>query len=393
MRSKWIILAVSWFLFGSLVFAWYAMGTLAPILIKLYGVDQTQYSLAFTVPWLIAGILAFPAGIIADKLGIRATATAGVLVAAVGTFLKAQSIDFSSLILAQILLGIGLGFTLVNLPKIISAWFPPQQVGLATGIYMTALMIWLSLGLTLAPYFNSWSEINLYGGILICLAAIFFTVLVRDSPPGVTIPKANVLEGAKKSLTNMAILATSLGTFTAMAGMVPFQALFTTAAAMEKGIDIATAGAIVAMITWSGWIGSLIFPILSSKTGGVRLYILLLSVAFSVLVYLGWLIGEITVLWIAITIAGFLAGGVIPHWMALPAYLPAVDSKMKPEWVGGSAGVINTFLCIGAFVSTPFIIAPIAVIYGFTTAFAVSALLFAIQGIFAFLIPEPPKVK
>ncbi|MEM3139808.1 MAG: MFS transporter, partial [Archaeoglobaceae archaeon] len=218
MRSKWIILAVSWFLFGSLVFAWYAMGTLAPILIKLYGVDQTQYSLAFTVPWLIAGILAFPAGIIADKFGIRATATAGVLVAAVGTFLKAQSIDFSSLILAQILLGIGLGFTLVNLPKIISAWFPPQQVGLATGIYMTALMIWLSLGLTLAPYFNSWSEINLYGGILICLATVFFIVLVRDAPPGVTIPKANVLEGAKKSLTNMAILATSLGTFTAMAG-------------------------------------------------------------------------------------------------------------------------------------------------------------------------------
>lgn len=393
MRSKWFILAVSWFLFGSLVFAWYAMGTLAPVLIELYGIDQTQYSLAFTLPWLIAGILAFPAGIIADKLGIRVTATAGVLVAAVGTFLKAQSIDFISLILAQILLGIGLGFTLVNLPKLISAWFPPQQVGLATGIYMTALMIWLSLGLTLAPYFPGWSEINLYGGILICLALILFTAIVRDAPPGVRIPKTNVLEGAKKSLTNKAILATSLGTFTAMAGMVPFQALFTTASVLEKGMDIATAGAIVAMITWSGWIGSLVFPMLSAKTGGVRLYIALLSVAFSILVYLAWVIGEIAVLWIAITIAGFLAGGVIPHWMALPAYLPAVDSKMKPEWVGGSAGVINTFLCIGAFVSTPFIIAPIATMYGFTTAFAVSAFLFAIQGIFAFLIPEPPKAK
>ncbi|MEM4291571.1 MAG: hypothetical protein QXR50_02515 [Archaeoglobaceae archaeon] len=57
----------------------------------------------------------------------------------------------------------------------------------------------------------------------------------------------------------------------------------------------------------------------------------------------------------------------------------------------GSAGLINTFLCLGAFLSTPFIIAPIAVSQGFTVAFGVSALFFAIQGLFAFLIPEPPK--
>lgn len=391
--SKWTILAVSWFLFGSLVFAWYAMGTLAPVLVELYGIDQTQYSLAFTIPWLIAAILAFPAGIIADKIGIRVTATSGAIITAIGTFLKAGNPEFGLLILAQILVGIGVGVTLVNLPKIINAWFPPQQIGLATGIYMTALMIWLSLGLTLAPYFSGWAEINIYGGLLICAALILFAAIVRDAPPGVIIPKPNILEGARKSLSNKAIWGTSLGVFVAMAGMVPFQALFTTGAALEKGIDIATAGAIVAMITWSGWIGSLLFPVLSSKTGGARLYIILLSIAFSVLVYLGWVLGDILVLWVTITIAGFLAGGVIPHWMALPAYLPAVDSRMKPEWVGGSAGVINTFLCLGAFISTPFIIAPIALSYGFTMAFAVSALLFAIQGLFAFLIPEPPRSK
>ncbi|MCS7130058.1 MAG: MFS transporter [Archaeoglobaceae archaeon] len=391
--GKWTILGVSWLLFGSLVFAWYAMGTIAPILFELYKIDQTLYSFAFTLPWLIAGILAFPAGIIADKIGIRITATVGALITMLGTFLKVYTLDFTSLVLAQILVGIGLGIVLVNLPKIINAWFPPQQVGLATGIYMTALMIWLSLGLTLAPYFKSWSDINVYGGALILIALILFALIVRDAPPGVVIPKTNVIEGAKKSLSNKAIWGTALGTFIAMAGMVPFQALFTTAASIEKGIDIALAGAIVAMITWAGWIGSLVFPALSAKTGGVRLYIILLSLSFSILVYLGWVIGDILVLWVTITLAGFLAGGVIPHWMALPAYLPAVDSRMKPEWVGGSAGVINTFLCLGAFVSTPFIIAPIAISYGFTTAFAVSALLFAIQGIFAFLIPEPPRAK
>ncbi|MEM2059155.1 MAG: MFS transporter [Archaeoglobaceae archaeon] len=389
-KRRWIVLAVSWLLFGSLVFAWYAMGTLAPVLMELYKVDQTAYSLAFTLPWLVAGILAFPAGILADKIGIRVTATMGAIITALGTFLKGFSIDYASLILAQTLVGIGLGATLVNLPKIISAWFPPKQIGLATGIYMTALMIWLSLGLTFAPYFRDWSEINFVGGLLIVISLIIFAFFVRDSPENVEIPKANVIEGAKKSLTNKAIWATAIGTFVAMAGMVPFQALFTTGA-LEKGIDIATSGAIVAMITWSGWIGSLIFPMISAKTGKIKLYISLLSLSFSVLVFTGWIIGDVLTLWITITLAGFLAGGVIPHWMAVPAYLPAVDTKMKAEWVGGSAGLINTFLCLGAFLSTPFIIAPIAVSQGFTVAFGVSALFFATQGLFAFLIPEPPK--
>ncbi|MEM0202471.1 MAG: MFS transporter [Archaeoglobaceae archaeon] len=389
-RRRWIVLAVSWLLFGSLVFAWYAMGTLAPVLMELYRVDQTTYSLAFTLPWLVAGILAFPAGMLADKIGIRITATMGAVITALGTFLKGFSTDYTSLIIAQILVGIGLGATLVNLPKIISAWFPPKQIGFATGIYMTALMIWLSLGLTFAPYFQSWSEINFVGGLLIVVALVIFALIVRDAPEGVTIPKANVIEGAKRALSNKAIWATALGTFVALAGMVPFQALFTTGA-LERGIDIATAGAIVAMITWSGWIGSLLFPMISARTGKVRLYISLLSLSFSVLVFAGWIIGDVPILWFTITLAGFLAGGVIPHWMAVPAYLPAVDTKMRPEWVGGSAGLINTFLCLGAFLSTPFIIAPIAVSYGFTVAFGVSALFFAIQGLFAFLIPEPPK--
>ncbi len=390
---KWLILAVAWTLFGALFFSWYAMGTLAVLLMELYQIDQTQYSICFTLPWLIAGILAFPSGIVADKIGVRMTATAGALITAIGTLLKAFSVDYSALVVAQILVGIGLGTALVNLPKLINAWFPPQQVGLATGLYMTAMMIWLSLGMTLAPFFQSWSSLNLIGGILTILAVVLFVAIVRDAPAGVVIPKANVIEGAKNSLKNKAIWGAALGTFVAMSGMVPFQALFPTAAFFEKGIDVATAGAIVAMITWAGCIGSFVFPAVSAKTGGVKLYIILLSLSFSVLVYIGWMLGSVPALWVTITLAGFLAGGVIPHWMALPAYLPAVDQKMKPEWIGGAAGLLNTFLCLGAFISTPFVIAPIATASGFTTAFGISALLFAIQGLFALLILEPPRRK
>lgn len=387
---RWVVLGLAWLLFGTLFLFWYDMGTLAPVLMETYGIDQTTYSLAFTLPWLIAGLLSFPAGMFADRVGVRTAATIGGVIAALGTFVRAYP-GVETLLLSQAILGVGLGIVFVNLPKLINAWFPPHQVGLATGIYLTSMMIFLSTGMVIAPYFPSWEYANTLGGGVIFIATLIFAAFVKNAPPGVEIPKAPVIEGAKVALSNRAIWGAALGTFLAMSGMVPWQALFATAAYVELGIPIAVGGAIVSLITNPGWVGSFVFPALSAKTGKVRLYIIVLSILFSALMLAAWFSGDVNAMWVLVGLAGFVAAGVIPHWMAVPAYLPFVDSRMKPEYIGGATGVLNTFLCLGGFLSTPFIIAPIAASSGFTTAFTVAAIFFAAQGIFAVLIPEPPK--
>lgn len=48
-RYRWVVLGLAWLLFGSLYLFWYDMGTLAPKLMEIYGIDQTTYSLAFTL--------------------------------------------------------------------------------------------------------------------------------------------------------------------------------------------------------------------------------------------------------------------------------------------------------------------------------------------------------
>lgn len=387
---RWVVLGLAWLLFGTLFLFWYDMGTLAPVLMETYGIDQTTYSLAFTLPWLIAGLLSFPAGMFADRVGVRTAATIGGVIAALGTFVRAYP-GVETLLLSQAILGVGLGIVFVNLPKLINAWFPPHQVGLATGIYLTSMMTFLSTGMVIAPYFPSWEYANTLGGGVIFIATLIFAAFVKNAPPGVEIPKAPVIEGAKTALSNRAIWGAALGTFLAMSGMVPWQALFATAAYVELGIPIAVGGAIVSLITNPGWVGSFVFPALSAKTGKVRLYIIVLSILFSALMLAAWFSGDVNAMWVLVGLAGFVAAGVIPHWMAVPAYLPFVDSRMKPEYIGGATGVLNTFLCLGGFLSTPFIIAPIAASSGFTTAFTVAAIFFAAQGIFAVLIPEPPK--
>ncbi|MEM2022446.1 MAG: MFS transporter [Archaeoglobaceae archaeon] len=390
LKYRWVILALAWLLFGTLFLFWYNMPTIAPRIMEMYSIDQTMYSLVFTLPWLLAGLLAFPAGIFADRVGVRTAATVGGFIAALGTFVRTLP-GVEMLLLSQALLGFGVGMVLVNLPKAINAWFPPQQVGLATGIYLTSMMIFISVGMVIAPYFPSWESMNLTGAIVILIATLLFAAFVKNAPPGTVIPKPPVIEGAKVALSSKAIWGAALGTFVAMMGMVPWQALFATAAFIEKGIPLAIGGAIVSLITNPGWVGSFVFPMMSSKTGKVRVYIAGLSIAFSALMLAAWFNSNLNMLWVLVGLAGFVAGGVIPHWMAVPAYLPFVENKMKPEYIGGASGVLNTFLCIGAFISTPFIIAPIASASGFTIAFIVASIFFAIQGLFAILIPEPPK--
>lgn len=389
-RYRWVVLGLAWLLFGSLYLFWYDMGTLAPKLMEIYGIDQTTYSLAFTLPWLIAGLLSFPAGIFADKVGVRIAATVGGTIAAIGTFVRALP-GLEMLMLSQAILGFGIGMIFVNLPKLISAWFPPRQVGLATGIYLTSMMIFLSAGLIIAPYFPSWEFANTVGGASILASTLLFAALVRDSPPGVEIQRAPLLAGLSTALSSKAIWGTALGTFFAMSGMIPWQALFATAAYIELGIPVAVGGTIISLITNPGWLGSFVFTAMSAKTGNVRLYIILLSALFSALMLAAWFSRDVGKMWILIGLAGFIAAGVIPHWMAVPAYLPFVDSKMKSEYIGGATGVLNTFLCLGGFLSTPFIVSPIAATSGFTAAFTLAAIFFALQGVFSLLIPEPPR--
>lgn len=82
---------------------------------------HAQTSLLFSAPILMLAAVAIPAGLIADRIGIRKAASIGAIIIAVGTILRGTASDASSLLAFSFVYGVGLGWSFPSLPKLVSS--------------------------------------------------------------------------------------------------------------------------------------------------------------------------------------------------------------------------------------------------------------------------------
>lgn len=387
---RWLVLGVTWLAFFAFSMAWYVMPTLQAPIRQLYGISGEQFQLALTIPWLVAAVLAIPGGILADRLGIREAVSIGLGIASVGFLLRSITGGFLTLLGPMLLVGVGLGLTLPNLPKLVSVWFPPAEAGLATGIYDTGLFAGLSTGLIVATSLPGWREGNLLlGGVALALALVFFAV-VRDAPPGVELPSMPLLQGASRALRSQNTWIASLALFAALAGMVSLQGELPYGLLEVYGISPAAGGQITSMITYGSIVGSLTIPTVADRLDRRKATLLVVAVGFGVVEYPVWLSGDPTLLLVGTALAGFLAGGALPIIMEVPTWLPRIDDDpIEQEDVGGASGLMTSFMGLGGFVGLPFVVGPIIGSRGYTVGFAVAMVVFAIQGILGLFLALP----
>lgn len=390
-RKRWAVLGIAWFVFFAIAMAWYIMPTLAGDIIELYGITPTQYRLALTIPFGVGGVLAIPGGIIADRLGIRRATSLGMGISGVGFLVRSQTGGFEFLLGAMILVGVGMGLTMPNLPKLVSVWFPPDETGLATGIYNTGLMGGISTGMILAPFLPGWTIGNyILGGLVIVSTAVFF-LIVEDAPPGHELPPTALIEGLQRAVRSKNTWVAAFAVFAGLAGMVSIQGELPIALEEVYGISAATGGQIASLITYGGIVGSLTIPTIATKLDRRKTILVAVAIGFGVVEFPVWLSGNTTILFLGTALAGYLAGGALPIIMEVPTWLPRVDSDpVEQQHVGGAAGLMTAMMQIGGFVGLPFIIGPVISGYGYTIGFLVAMVIFSFQGILGifFTLPE-----
>ena len=123
-------------------------------------------------------------GVIADRIGRRATLLWGGVIFLAGSLLAPASPNAFTLIIARALLGVAIGFTSVTAPVYVSELAPPQSRGMLIGLYQFAL----TLGIALADLTGYWlageHAWRLMFGLGAIPAALFVLLLVTlpESP-------------------------------------------------------------------------------------------------------------------------------------------------------------------------------------------------------------------
>ncbi|AUX10157.1 major facilitator superfamily MFS_1 [Halalkaliarchaeum desulfuricum] len=389
-KKRWTVLGLAWGAFFAVAMAWYIMPTLQPDILELYGITGSQFQLAFTLPFGVAAVLCIPGGMLADRLGIRRAATLGMAISGVGFLLRSRTGSFEILLGSMLLVGVGLGLVMPNLPKLVSVWFPSDETGLATGIYNTGLMGGLSTGMVIAPFLPAWQSGNvLLGGIVLAFAVVFF-VIVRDTPPGKELPSTPLVEGLQRAVKSKNAWVAGFAVFAGLAGMVAIQGELPVALFEIHGIDTATGGQIASMITYGGILGSLTIPAIATKLDRRKGTLVSVAVGFGVIMFPVWLTGNTTILFVGTTVAGYLAGGALPIIMEVPTWLPRVESDpVEPQHVGGASGLMTAMMNLGGFIGLPFIIGPIIGWQGYTIGLLAAMIIFSFQGILGILFTLP----
>jgi predicted MFS family arabinose efflux permease len=103
-----------------------------------FGLGPADLGLLTSMYFLVMAAVQWPLGVLLDCYGPRRVQSACLLVTAAGAYVFAVADSFSDLVLGRALIGIGVATALMAGLKAVVLWFPPERVGFANGLLVTA---------------------------------------------------------------------------------------------------------------------------------------------------------------------------------------------------------------------------------------------------------------
>jgi CP family cyanate transporter-like MFS transporter len=309
---------------------------------------HTETSLLFTAPTIMIVALAIPAGMIADRIGIRKAAGIGAIIMVVGTVLRATATSSTSILAFTFIYGVGFPWALPNLPELVSAWVPQGKAGTTMGIFTTGILTGVALALAITmpavfPLTNTFQGVFLIWSIPTIVAAILWWRLVRNPPNSNTFDEPvktgefrfHVLGNKNLWLLSIVFLLATLF-FYAWSGWAP-------ALMMSKGATPQLAGIITSITTWVGIPTVFFMPQLASRLGLRKPFLWLPSI---ILAFAAW--GAINVnlamSWPIMALVGVAANTMLPIILALPVEM------IPKEEVGIASGLVLSIGYIGGII-------------------------------------------
>lgn len=357
---RWVVFAVAAVAFFLVNYNWNIIATLLDLIPDL-ALSETQFGLLFTAPTLAGILVSIPGGMLADRFGIRRILGIAVVLTTIGCLLRVTATGFASMFAYNFLMGIGLGILFALQPKLVGLWFPPRQVGLATGLYMMAMGVGMALGLATGPMYPTWQSAFLFPGIVMAVVTVLWIVLGRDRPAGVPAIETELVgfkEGMGRALRSRNMWFVNTAQFLvgviilAYIGSLPY--LLTESKGMTEG----SASIISALAVVGFTVGTIFWPVLSEVVG-IRNPIFMVTMVFTgITAMLVWFLAPGAGMWALAFFPGFFIAAALTFMMMAPIELPEIG----PRYAGNATGLLSTTYNLGAFVGLPYMMLPIAAV-------------------------------
>jgi MFS transporter, CP family, cyanate transporter len=357
-------------------------------------ISHFQTSLLFSAPILMIVLVAIPAGIIADRIGLKRAIGIGAIIACIGAVLRGTASTYSGLLIFSLIFGFGMGFTFANLPKLARSCSSSEQTSFVMGIINgfgllggigTALAITIPL---IYPLTNSYHGVFYVWSVPLLIATILWWIMVHEPPcPSAedeseqteSVGLKDVLRDKTLWLLAFILLLHNIFFYT-WSGWLPTYLL-------QKGVGLGLSGLLTSVMLWVGIPTVILVPMLFSRTNiSKRLLIWVPSLIFAFLAI--WIIyASEFAIWFIMAIAGIINILRFNTLLSLPVEI------MPKRHAGVAGGVVVAIGYIGAVIGPSMAGQILDVTGSFQIVFVILAVLSVITMVLTFLIPLSNRKK
>ena len=353
-------------------------------------ISHFQTSLLFSAPILMIVIVAIPAGIIADNIGLKRAIGVGAVIACIGAVLRGTASTYSGLLVFSLIFGLGMGFTFANLPKLARSCSSTQQTSSVMG-FITGFGLLAGIGTALAitvpliyPLTNSYQGVFYVWSVPLLVATILWWAVVHEPPclsakieseqTGSVVGLKDVLNDKTLWLLAFILLLHNIFFYTWSAWLPTYL--------LQKGVSLSISGLLTSVMLWVGVPTVILVPMLFSRINiSKRLLIWVPSLIFAFLAV--WILyaSELAI-WFIMAIAGIINILRFNTLLSLPVEI------MPKEHAGVAGGVVVAVGYIGAVIGPSMTGQILDVTGSFQIVFVILAVLSLITMGLTFLIPS-----
>jgi MFS transporter, NNP family, nitrate/nitrite transporter len=306
----------------------------------------------------LAGVfVGLPAGLLADRFGIKKTLAVLCVMAGVFGALRGFSNSFLTLSATMFLFGVMSAAAPAIIPKVTAEWFNDKRLALANAL----LNVMWSVGsmfatITTATYFSpllgGWQKVMFVYGIPAVLLGLLWQFTARDRSPAVqSTGQGSVQVPFREAFSHVIrikevwliglITLTNWGASMGMFGYLPYY--------LESiGWSKAAAGNTITVFSGFMLLGSIPMALLSDKLKTRKGVLYIAMAALTVCLFLIPYVNA-TAIWIMIILGAFLRSGASSLFNVMIFEHKDIGSKY-----GGTAiGLASTVSMVGAFIAPP----------------------------------------
>jgi predicted MFS family arabinose efflux permease len=250
---RWWILAVLFLARTCMALEFQVLGAVAPLASPALGLDHAAMGQLLGLYWLPGIFLAFPAGLLGQRFGMKRLALGSLALMAVGGLVVATSHDYASAALGRLVLGSGNAVLSVMISAMVAVWFRDSELSTAMAIVFDSWQFGLAAALVMFPPIAEWTSWRgaIHAAGFTCLAAWMLVALIYRTPAVAPVRAAPRLPDRTKLLGRAGLVPTlaALVWTTYNVGQIIFLT-YAPSLLAARGWPLAEASRIVSLSVW-----------------------------------------------------------------------------------------------------------------------------------------------